>query len=156
MSNGAGRARNPASTADRCMAQRSAPAVVGRQFASFAAVGVLGFVMDAAVFLLLNGVSGWSIGAARTVSASCSIAATWWLNRRLTFADRRSRRWRAELFRYALGQGAGLLVNIGSFTLMLWLVSQVRAVPIVALAVGASAALLFNYLTARTVAFRGD
>ena len=80
---------------------------VRREFVSFAAVGVVGFAADAALFLILTSGYGWSIAAARSVSASCSIATTWKLNRHFTFTARRSRRWGAELARYAVGQAAG-------------------------------------------------
>lgn len=126
---------------------------VGREFAWFAAVGVVGFVVDAALFLLLNSGYAWSIGAARAASASCSIATTWALNRRITFATRRSRAWPLELARYAVSQGAGLAVNLGTFALVLGLVPSLRLLPIAPLAVGAAAALLFNFLTARTLVF---
>ena len=129
---------------------------VGREFVSFAAVGVVGLAADAALFLLLTGGYGWPIAAARSISAACSIATTWMLNRHLTFTTRRSRLWGVELARYAVGQGAGLLVNLGSFTLVLWLIPRLRAAPIVALGIGAGAALLFNFLSARTLAFRPD
>jgi putative flippase GtrA len=85
----------------------------------------------------------------------CAITATWWLNRQLTFAHRRSQSWAAELLRYALGQAAGLGVNLGVFTVALWLLTPLRELPIVALALGSATALLFNFVTARTFAFRG-
>jgi putative flippase GtrA len=130
--------------------------VLAREFLWFTGVGVGGFVVDASLFLLLTGVYDWSIAAARTASASCSIATTWALNRTLTFAARRSRFWSAELLRYSLGQIAGLVINIGSFGLALWLTPSLRSTPILALAFGAGTALLFNFLTARTLAFRPD
>lgn len=127
---------------------------VRREFLWFTAVGLIGFVVDAAVFLLLNHELAWPIGTARAVSASLSIVTTWSLNRRITFAARHSRAWRAELARYAIGQGAGLLVNLATFAAALATVPPLRSVPIVALALGAAAALAFNFLTARTFAFR--
>lgn len=127
---------------------------IGREFLWFTAVGFVGFAIDVAVFVLLNGGLAWPIGAARAVSASLSIATTWGLNRTITFAARRSPSWSAELARYATGQGAGLLVNLGTFTLALAVVPALRAVPVVALALGAAAALAFNFVTARTFAFR--
>lgn len=128
----------------------------GPEFWRFAAIGALGFVIDAALFVLLNDAYGWPIGSARSLSSVCAITATWALNRRLTFARRRSRRWAVELVRYAFFQSAGLLVNVGTFALVLWAVQPLRAVPIVALALGAGAALVFNFATARTLAFRPD
>ena len=136
------------------MIESRAHAEVGRELVWFAAIGVVGFVVDAALFLSLHAGYTWSIGAARTVSAFCSIGTTWALNRRLTFAARRSRLWGAELARYAVGQGAGLVVNLGGFTLLLALAPSLRSAPVVALALGAAAALAFNFLTARMFVFR--
>jgi putative flippase GtrA len=136
------------------MGEQTKPIELHREFISFAGVGVVGFFVDGAIFLLLSGGYGWSIGAARTLSATGSIVTTWALNRRLTFAARRSRLWSTELALYALGQAAGLVVNIGSFIVTLWLAPALRSAPIFALALGAAAALLFNFITARTLAFR--
>ena len=128
----------------------------GREFWRFAAIGALGFVIDAALFMLLNDAYGWPIGSARALSTVCAITATWALNRRLTFAGRSSRLWAAELARYAFFQCAGLIVNVGTFALAMWVVQPLRAVPILALVLGSGAALLFNFATARTLAFRPD
>jgi len=128
----------------------------GREFWRFAAVGALGFVIDAALFVLLNDAYGWPIGNARGLSTVCAITATWALNRRLTFAGRSSRLWAAELARYAFFQCIGLVVNVGTFALVLWVVQPLRTVPIVALALGSGAAMLFNFWAARTLAFRPD
>jgi putative flippase GtrA len=138
------------------MTTHDTPTQVGREFVSFAAIGVVGFVVDASIFLLLNGHYGWPITAARTVSASCSIATTFALNRSVTFAGRRSYPWLSELARYVVAQGMGLLVNLGSFALALWTIPPLRATPIIALALGAAAALVFNFLSARMLVFRRD
>lgn len=135
------------------MDRRLPGADIGREFSWFAAAGAVGFAVDAALFLLLNSWYYWSITAARTLSASCAIITTWALNRRFTFAARRSRGLSAELARYALVQTAGLLVNLGAFALAIWLVPSLRAAPIIALSLGAAAALLFNFAAARTLAF---
>jgi len=129
------------------------PAQLGREFASFSVVGAGGFAIDASLFLLINSALGWPIVTARAISASVSIFATWALNRRITFAHRRSRRRGAELVRYALVQGAGLIVNFGVFASLIAVSPSFRAVPIVALALGAAAALIFNFLSARSLAF---
>jgi putative flippase GtrA len=135
------------------MDQRLAGADIRREFSRFSAAGAVGFAVDATLFFLLNGWYYWSIAAARMVSASSAIVTTWALNRRFTFAARRSRGLTAELARYTLVQTAGLLVNLGAFALAIWLVPSLRAAPIIALGLGAAAALLFNFAAARTLAF---
>jgi putative flippase GtrA len=129
---------------------------IGHEFGWFVAVGAVGFLVDAGLFLLLHGSYGLTIALARTMSASCSIGTTWTLNRRFTFATRRSTGWSAELGRYAAVQTAGLGVNFGVFVVALALSATMRAVPIAALALGAGTALVFNFASARTLAFRGE
>ena len=132
---------------------RNAGAIL-RQFVAFAFVGALGFAVDATIFVALSDLD-WTVAGARSVSASCAIAVTWALNRHTTFAARKSPRPSAELLRYAIGQGCGLAVNLGVFALALWSIPLLRRVPVVALALGAGAALVFNFVSARTLAFRG-
>jgi putative flippase GtrA len=137
----------------RPTAASGAPAQLSREFAFFSVVGAGGFAIDASLFLLINSALGWPILAARAISASVSICTTWALNRRITFAHRRSRRRGAELVRYAIVQGAGLVVNFGVFASLIAVSPTLRAVPIAALALGAAAALIFNFLSARSLAF---
>lgn len=124
---------------------------IARELTYFVAVGAVGFAIDAALFAALMA-NGWGIVAARAVSASCSITTTWALNRRLTFVTRRSPRRGPELLRYSLAQTAGLAVNFGVFALALQ--SGLAAAPLAALALGAAAALAFNFASARLWAFR--
>lgn len=128
---------------------------LAKQFTSFVAVGALGFLVDAGLFALLFTGGGWTILWARAVSATCAITATWALNRRVTFADRRSANRSAEYVRYVFGQAIGLTVNFGTFTLCL-LLPELQRTPIVALAIGSAAAMLFNFVLARTIAFRKE
>jgi putative flippase GtrA len=129
---------------------------LGREIAWFSAIGVIGFAVDATLFLVLNGAYAWSIAGARTFSASCSIVTTWSLNRRITFTHRKSSGRAGELLRYTLVQLFGLLVNISVFALTLWLIPPLRAAPILALGLGAAAAFVFNFVSARRLAFRGS
>lgn len=129
---------------------------VARQFTSFVSAGAIGFLIDASIFLTLTQQGGWSIPWARALSALCSITATWIINRHLTFAAQRSRNKGAEYTRYLLAQIVGLAINLGTFAVCLAAAPTMRRYPIVALVVGASTALLVNFLTARSIAFRTD
>jgi putative flippase GtrA len=126
---------------------------IGAQFASFSAVGAIGFLIDAGVFFALTALLSWSIPAARTISASASIVTTWAMNRATTFANSRSPRRGPELARYVFVQLAGLVVNFGVFALALWIAEPLRRTPIVALAMGSAAALAFNFVSARALVF---
>lgn len=129
---------------------------LARQFTWFVGVGALGFLVDAVLFLVLTkACCSWPILWARAVSATCSITTTWALNRRVTFADRKSPDKAGEYLRYVVAQIVGLSVNLGIFSLCLLTEPRLKRFPIVALAIGAAAALVFNFVMARTMAFRG-
>jgi putative flippase GtrA len=135
------------------MKNGSGAARIGAQFASFSAVGAIGFLIDAGVFFALTALLTWSILAARTLSASASISATWAMNRATTFADSRSPRRGPEFVRYVVVQLGGLAVNFGVFALALWIAEPLRRMPVAALAIGSAAALAFNFVSARVLVF---
>ncbi len=54
-------------------------------FVKFQCVGAVNFVVDLGVLTLLNGVLGWQIGIANTISYSCGIVNSFILNRYWTF-----------------------------------------------------------------------
>ncbi len=56
------------------------------RFGAFAVVGAVGFLVDAGVLTALVNGLGANPYAARAVSFPAAVTATWWLNRRWTFA----------------------------------------------------------------------
>jgi putative flippase GtrA len=140
-----------------CAAARLRRRVSGatvQQFMSFLLVGSAGFVIDAALFWIGHEQAHWSIFWARALSASVAVTATWLLNRAVTFRRHASEERAAEYFRYVISQGLGLVINLGVFAGTLWLIPSLRRVPIVALVLGSAVALLVNFITAKTFAFR--
>jgi putative flippase GtrA len=136
------------------MAVQPPPRALAKQFVSFTLVGLTGLAVDAGAFMLLTRSFLWSIAVARTASVCGAILTTWVLNRSLTFAQQRSRRRGVELVLYAAVQAGGLVVNIGVFTLCLWLVPALRATPLVPLLLGCAAGFAFNFTALRTLVFR--
>lgn len=126
---------------------------LGREFLSFAAVGAIGFGVDLGVLYLVAPASGWYGG--RVVSFIAAATATWALNRRYTFAQRRSGAsiWR-EYLHYLLTMLAGALVNYGAYVLTLHWIGGPLA-PALGVALGSAAGLVVNFLTARFLVFRG-
>lgn len=57
-----------------------------RHFGGFIAAGVAALIVDAVVLTLLTGAGGLSPYAARLVSISVAMLASWQINRRVTFA----------------------------------------------------------------------
>lgn len=126
---------------------------IGRQFASFVGVGALGFTIDAVLFLAAHQLLSWPVYPSRGVSALCSITTTWILNRHTTFADFKSENKKAEYSRYLSSQLVGLVINLGTFAGLITFVPLMRSYPFAALSVGAAAAIVVNFVTARAYAF---
>ena len=85
-----------------------------------------------------------------------AITATWILNRKFTFAHRQLGAAHREYLRYLGVQILGLIVNIGTFALCLWLVPWMKEHPFAALCAGSAVALGFNFFSARTFVFLGN
>lgn len=115
-------------------------------FRRFVVVGGIGFAIDAGVLSWLAWL-GSNLYLARAVSFTLAVAATYFLNRRFSFQSARSSA--AVEKTAAVGYGAiqlgGAMLNLGVFTLLIWLYQPLAQLPVVPLAVGAVAGLLFNY-----------
>lgn len=127
---------------------------VGRQAVSFVVVGGIGFFVDGGILTVLNSFYGLELLPARMASFSVAVTVTWMLNRARTFADRKDHRVVREWSRYAAVNGIGALLNLGIFFWLLHRFSTLNDVPLVPLAIAASAALIFNFFASRHIAFR--
>lgn len=114
----------------------------------FGLVGAAGFVMDAALLLLILEGSSINPLAARFVSAPTAILLTFALNRHWSFADLNQKTILRSLLSYIMVQGFGLLVNLGLY----WALLSIAA-PVLALAVASVAVMAINYLGSRYWAF---
>ena len=123
------------------------------ELARFAAVGAIGFVVDAAVLQLLVSVASWSPFAARAVSFPVALACTFTLNRLWTFRGLRLPLARAY-GAYGAIQVAGALINLLVFSACVVLAPTLYERPVIALGIGATVALLFNFYATRSVVFR--
>jgi putative flippase GtrA len=120
---------------------------------SFALVGVVGFIVDAVILSILFYFFGFGHFASRAVSFLVAVTTTWWLNRRKTFIGTASANWSAELLRYFFTQGIGAFINLGIYTLCITSFELFAAIPVIPLAIGASVALIFNFLSAKHFVF---
>ena len=124
----------------------------GREFLSFAAVGVVGFGVDLGVLYLVAPFLGWY--GARVVSFIAAATATWALNRRYTFTARRSGSSLVrEYAHYLLTMLAGAMVNYTVYVLTLHWVSGPLA-PALGVSLGSCAGLAVNFLSARHLVFK--
>jgi putative flippase GtrA len=126
---------------------------VARQLLSFAFVGTVGFLVDAAVLYLLKGMVGLYWG--RLGSFLVAVLATWLLNRRITFRDRRSGIAPGiELAGYLLLMLLGALANLGVYTGLVLRYQWVREYPVFGVAAGSLAGMVLNFTSARQLLFR--
>jgi putative flippase GtrA len=119
----------------------------------FAVVGGVGFVVDAGVLHLLVSGAGWSPYTARAVSFPLALGSTFFLNRAWTFQGLRTSALRAYGI-YTVVQAIGALLNLFIFLLCLLVAPPLHDRPVIALAVGAGIALVFNFWATRNLVFR--
>lgn len=122
-------------------------------FTKFLLVGTLGFAVDAGILVALSALCV-SASTARPCSFLVAVTVTWYLNRTYTFHHLATKhRLATEWLRYLITGSSGAAVNLLVFYALLW--SAPGAIhPLIALASGSIAALLFNFLGAKHFAFR--
>ena len=120
---------------------------------NFAAVGAIGFVIDAGLLSALTHLAGWSPWAARAPSFSAAVLATWLLNRRLTFPGLGLQRRSVEALGYGAIQVCGAGVNLLIFGVCLAAFPRLAALPVIPFAVGAGVAMIFNYVALKRLLY---
>lgn len=124
------------------------------QFARFAMVGALGFIVDSAVLYLCLHRFGFGVYGGRFVSYLVAATSTWYLNRKLTFGDRSApgRQWA----RFVATNGIGGLVNYGTYSVIVALLPAGTLVPLFGVAAGSMAGLGLNFTASRRFVFSPD
>jgi len=125
-----------------------------REFARFAVVGGVGFAVEALTLHALVSEFAWSPFAARAVSFPAAVTTTYALNRAWTFRERGDAGGFAAYGVYGGIQAVGALINLAVFAACLLAVRPLAERPVIALAIGAAAAMLFNFLASRLLVFR--
>jgi putative flippase GtrA len=116
----------------------------------FLGVGGLGLITDLAIFTVLIG-HGLHPLLARLVSLAVATVVTWRLNRALTF-DRSGRRTVHEAMRYAAVAASAQAVSYAVFAVLV--VTVFKAMPQLAVLVGAAIGAFFSYKGQALFAFR--
>jgi putative flippase GtrA len=122
----------------------------------FGVVGVIGFLVDAGVLMLLTGPLTLNAYLARVPSFLMGATSTWLCNRYWTFADRRGPDRLREWSRYMAAMLVGGLVNYGTFALAFATVDAVSAMPVIGVALGSVAGMFVNYASSSRLIFGGD
>ncbi len=127
---------------------------LGREFLTFAAVGIVGLGVDVCVLYLAAPALGWY--AARVLSFLAAASTTWAFNRRFTFAARSSNAsiWR-EYVSYLLTMLGGAVVNYAVYVATLhWVGATIPWAPALGVALGSCAGLALNFMSARHLVFK--
>ncbi|RYC28823.1 GtrA family protein [Lichenibacterium minor] len=122
------------------------------QFARFAAVGGVGFCVDAGVLLVLVRVFRTDPIPSRLLSSAVAVVATYALNR--VWAFRAQVGFLRGLGLYIAVQGLGFVCNLSIYSALYLLVPPPWNAPLACLAVASAFALVINYLGAKLIVFR--
>lgn len=125
-----------------------------RQFLGFSLVGVAAFLVDSAVLYAALPLFANRFAAARVVSWLCAVSFTWGLNYQWTFRYR-ARSLPLNWLKYVLANLLGGIVNYGVSLASVALSPLARTHPIIAVALGSVAGLLFNFVSSKALVFRG-
>lgn len=119
----------------------------------FGVVGVLGFVVDAFLVLLLNSYIG-AYGA-RFISFTCAVITTWALNRSFTFKYNGSNDRRVvEFVKYAMSMCIGGAANLICYSLIIASKPHTNENILFATAIGSVAGLFFNFSLSKIFIFK--
>lgn len=124
---------------------------LGHRFIRFTIVGGLGFLIEAILLSYFAGVASIGVIKGRAISFPVAVAATWWLNRKLTFQSRNHAG--RESFRYFLVQSIGALANLGVFFILVTLFPSMRTSPVLPLFIAAIFGLALNFVLSRKFVF---
>ena len=125
------------------------------EFFLFASVGAVGFSIEAVILSILVG-QGLDVYLSRVISFPVALTVTWYLNRRHTFLCEKKNRFRtlrSEYIAYFIIQIVGALLNLSVFSLVVYLSSELKLIPVVPLAIGAGVSMIFNFLASKYFVF---
>jgi putative flippase GtrA len=124
------------------------------QILTFALIGVVGFVVDAATLYVMADV-GVGIRLGRVISYLFAVTTTWALNRRYTFRRPSGYSLLGEWARFCTSQLAGAAVNLGIYYLLIR-IDFVANHPVIGVAAGSLSGLLINFTVAKVTVFRSE
>jgi putative flippase GtrA len=122
------------------------------QFLMFGSVGTIGFLVDtASVYALRRSLGLYGAGMAAYVVAA---TVTWILNRVWTFRGLGSGPVHRQWARFLLVNLGGLVLNRGTYAMLVTFVPLAAEQPVLATAAGAIAGMFVNFSLSRTMVFR--
>ena len=128
--------------------------ILNSQFFRFAVVGAGGFFVDGLLLVLLITLD-WSLLLARLGSFACAVSIAWYFNRIWTFNKTGVAKARVvkQYGYYLTAQLIGAGINFGTFFLVIHWFPFLSSEPLIALTVGSSVAMCFNYVLAKKIVY---
>lgn len=130
-----------------------APRTAREEFWRFAIVGAAGFLVDAGALTLAMHWLGLGLYSGRVFSYLCAASFTWICNRRFTFAAGTGAP-AAQWIRFLGANAIGGAVNYGIYAAIVTFSAVGAEWPVIGVAVGAIAGLLFNFTLSKFWVFR--
>jgi putative flippase GtrA len=124
------------------------------EFARFAVIGVVGFIVDASTLKLLVAFAHMDLYTGRLLSYLAAATGNWMLNRRFTFKAARDEAPFKQWLKYLGANGVGFVVSYSTYAALITYVAVTKANPVLAVAAGTIAGLSFNFTINKFWVFR--
>lgn len=125
-----------------------------QQLFRFTLVGAAGFLVDAGALMLATTGLGLGLYSGRVFSYLCAATFTWICNRRFTFAAVAQRHPLIEWLRFLGANAIGGAVNYGIYAALVTFTATGAAWPVIGVAAGSLAGLVFNFAVSKFWVFR--
>ncbi len=129
------------------------PRAASHEFLRFVIVGAAGFLVDAAALMLATSVFGLGLYSGRVFSYLCAATFTWICNRRFTFAGT-GQPAAVQWLRFLGANAIGGAVNYGVYAAIVTFSALGAAYPVLGVAAGSAAGLIFNFAVSKYWVFR--
>jgi len=124
------------------------------QFLKFGVIGVIGFAVDYGFFHVGLDVLGFGRYWSALFSFPFAVTITWLGNRQFTFRGQHKGRASAQWVKFFMTCAVGLVLNRGTYSLMITAFPLVYRYPVLGLLGGTAAGMFFNFFAARRLVFR--
>ena len=122
------------------------------QFLRFGVVGTIGFVVDTAVLYLALWLGAGFYGG-RVISYLVAASGNWALNRAFTFPSSRDDHAHRQWVKFLVLNVFGAIANYGAYAALIGVGEPFRTYPVLAVAAGSLAGLVFNFTLSKRFVF---
>ncbi|MDD3288048.1 MAG: GtrA family protein [Alphaproteobacteria bacterium] len=124
------------------------------QFFKFGIVGVIGFIVDAAVLMFCIKELGLGPYSGRVISFIAAASTTWICNRHFTFKGQGSGHFSVQWAKFVVTSAGGFVFNYGTYAALIASAPLVAEYPVIGVAAGSLAGMFFNFFTAKKLVFK--